>query len=58
MLPGLLSVHSQFMIGLFDKEQKIRSAGSCVFDDWFDVHEANVGEGATTAVCMSGTSLY
>ncbi len=35
------------MIGLFDKEHKIRIAGSCAFDDWFGVHEASVGEAVT-----------
>ena len=46
------------MIGLFNKEHKTRSAGSCAFDDWFGGYEANVIEGVTIAVCMPGTLLY
>ena len=46
------------MIGLFDKEHKTRSAGSCAFDDWFGVHEANVEEAVTTAVCMAGIIVW
>ncbi len=58
MLPGLPSVHSIVDDRLFDKAHKIMSAGSCAFDDWFEVYEANEGETLTTAVCMSGTLLY
>ena len=29
------------MIGLFDEEHKTRSAGSCAFDDWLAINEAN-----------------
>ena len=31
------------MIGLFDEEDKTRSAGSCSFDDWFGVEKKSNG---------------
>jgi hypothetical protein len=41
---GLPLVHSIVYDWVFDKEHKIRNTGSCAFDDWFGVYEANVGE--------------
>jgi hypothetical protein len=58
MLPCLLSVHYRVYDRVVNKECEIRIGGSCAFDDQFGVHEANVGEAVSTAICMLGTLLY
>jgi hypothetical protein len=58
MLPCLLSVHYRVYDRVVNKECEIRIGGNCAFDDQFGVHEANVGEAVSTAICMLGTLLY
>ncbi len=39
MVLSFSSVHFKVDDRVFDKEHTTRSAGSCAFEDWFDVRE-------------------